>query len=100
MDEIIKLIAVKYTKDEYGIQKKTETEREVFGRIRSITRQEYFDAGRNGLNPELSFIVFFADYEGETILEYQGKRYLIYRTYRTPSDDMELYVERRGGTNG
>jgi hypothetical protein len=46
------------------------------------------------------FRVFFADYEGERLLEYNGKRYGIYRTYNNGSDEVELYAERKGGTNG
>ena len=68
--------------------------------VDSVTRSEFFDAGRNGLNPEFVFRVFFADYEGESILEYNGNRYGIYRTYNNASDEVELYAERKGGTNG
>jgi hypothetical protein len=50
------------------------------------------------LNPEYVFTVFFADYEDETVCEFHGKRYAIYRTYHD-GDQMELYAERKGGTN-
>jgi hypothetical protein len=43
--------------------------------------------------------VFFGDYDGERLLEYNGKRYGIYRTYHGRGDQIELYVERKGGTN-
>ena len=50
--------------------------------VDSVTRSEFFEAGRNGLNPEFVFRVFFGDYEGgERLVEYRGKRYSIYRTY-------------------
>ena len=39
-------------------------------------------------------------YAGEQIVEYQGRRYGVYRTYQAKTDELELYVERKGGTNG
>lgn len=99
MDCVINLVSATYTKNSYGVQKPAETKREVFAEVRSITRSEFYQAGRNGLNPQYVFIVFAEDYEGETICEYDGNRYAIYRTFRAGGDYMELYVERQGGTN-
>ena len=100
MDDVIKLISRTYTTDKYGVQKATETEREVFCEVKSISRMEFFEAGRNGLNPEYEFIIAETEWQGETILEYRGKRYGIYRTYIEPNTDfIELYAERKGGTN-
>ena len=100
MDDVLKLISRTYTKDKYGVQKATETEREVFCDVRSISRMEFFEAGRNGLNPEYEFIIAETEWQRETILEYRGKRYGIYRTYIEPNTDfIELYAERKGGTN-
>lgn len=44
--------------------------------------------------------MFFDDYNDEPIVEYNEKRYTVYRTYHSRTDDIELYVERKGGTNG
>lgn len=100
MDCVIKLIAISYEKDAYGVLRPTETEREVFAQVHSVTRQEFFDGGRNGLNPSYEFTMFSGDYEGETIIEYDSSRYSVYRTYLADNDYIELYVERKGGTNG
>lgn len=100
MDDVIKLLKVQKVKDEYGVDRETYTAREVFCNVRSITRTEFFDAGRNGLNPEYEFTMFHADYEGEVLVEYNGLTYAVYRTYRQEGDYIELYVERKGGTNG
>lgn len=93
----INLISVTWQPDVYGIQQPTEHSRMVFANVRSVTRDEFFNAGRNGLNPEYSFVVFFGDYAGEKIVEYNGMRYTIYRTYQARNDLIELYVERREG---
>ena len=99
--DVIELIPVTYSKDANGIQRATEGDpREVMCQVDNVTRNEFFEGGRNGLNPEFVFKVFFADYEGERLLEYNGKRYSIYRTFNNGSDEVELYAERKGGTNG
>lgn len=99
--DVIRLIGTTTQKDEYGVPRVVDTEpREVMCQVGSVTRSEFFNAGRNGLNPEFVFRVFFADYEGERIVEYNGKRYGIYRTYHGRDDVVELYAERKGGTNG
>lgn len=101
LSDVLTLFTASATKDEYGVYKETVTSRRVFCRVNSVTRAEFFDAGRNGLNPAFVFTVFFGDYDDETMCEYNGKCYGIYRTYRVPgTDDMELYAERKGGTNG
>ena len=97
--DIVKLIQTTHTQDEFGVWQTEETEREVFCQVNSVTRAEFFEGGRNGLNPEYMFTMFEADYEGEPIVEYNGLRYGIYRTYRGRRDTIELYAERKGGTN-
>lgn len=95
----IQLIAQTQTQDAYGVWRKTETSRTVFCAVNSVTRDEFFDGGRNGLNPEYQITMFAYDYEGETIVVYEGKRYGVYRTYFGRNDTIELYVERKGGLN-
>ena len=94
-DELV-LIAQTVTTDDYNVEVISETERKVLCEVNSITQNEFFAAANTELNPELRFTVFFGDYESESIVEYQGKRYAVYRTYRA-GDYMELYVERKIG---
>ena len=98
--DVITLIAETKTQDEYGVWRTTETERTVFCNVASVTANEFFEGGRNGLNPQFRMTMFNGDYNGERILEYSGSRYAIYRTYLARTDQLELYVERQGGTNG
>lgn len=93
------LITVTYRDDEYGVPGKVETEREVYGYFDSLTAMEIFDGGRAGLNPELRFTMLELDYKDETILVRGDKRYGVYRTYRPGNGKVELYCERKGGTN-
>lgn len=98
--DVITLVSVTRTQDDYGVWRDTETKRDVFCQVDSVTRSEFFDGGRNGLNPAFRMTCFFADYQDEPILIYKGKTYSIYRTYIGRNDTIELYVERKGGTVG
>lgn len=100
MNDVLTLLKTTYTTDKYGQQIPTQEAHVVFCERHSISRNEFFNAGRNGLNPQFEFTVFKGDYMGETVCEYDGQSYSIYRTYETDSDYIELYVERKGGTNG
>ena len=99
--DIIELIPVTHSPDEFGVLRKIEGEpRTVMCQVNSVTRNEFFEGGRNGLNPEYRFDMFFGYYDGETIVVYKNKRYAVYRTYHGRTDKIELYVQREGGTNG
>lgn len=120
MDDVLTLITTAKEQDANGVWREIEQEpRQVFCHVRSVSRSEFFQAGRNGLNPAFVFVVFAGDYSGETLLEYRGQRYGIYRTYHVPeggggstqksgvrerydfgADYLELYAERKGGVNG
>ena len=97
MTDVIQLIKQTVSTNTYGIEEMTETEREVFCRVDSITQTEFYQAADTQINPEYRFTVFFGDYEGEMLLAFNDSRYSIYRTYRT-GDDLELYAERKVGT--
>ena len=97
---MIELVKESREKDEYGIDRTTRTSRQVFAQVDNVTRAEFFEGGRNGLNPQYVFRVFFGDYDEERELVYHGKNYGIYRVYQARTDLMELYAERKGGLNG
>ena len=97
---VIKLLSVTKTQNQYGVWEETISEKEVFCQVDSVSASEFFEGGRNGLNPEFRMTMFSGDYSGETMLIYNGATYAIYRTYQRRDDNIELYVERKGGTNG
>lgn len=96
----IKLLATQKSQNDYGVWEETQTRRDVFCQVESVTRAEFFEGGRNGLNPEFRMSMFSGDYNGERLLMYNGNTYSIYRTFIAKNDIIELYVERKGGTNG
>ena len=97
--DIIKLISTNRQQDEYGRWIAIPTEKEVFCQVDSVTQREFFEGGRNGLNPEYKITMFRYDYNNEPVIEYSGDQYAVYRTYLRRNDLIELYVERKGGTN-
>lgn len=97
---VITLVSSVQTQDEFGVWRSTVSTSDVFAQVDSVTRAEFFEGGRNGLNPQFRFTLFFGDYNGEQTVIYDGLPYSVYRTYHARTDEIELYVERKGGTNG
>ena len=75
--EVITLISTSKTQNAYGVWVETLAERDVLCQVDSVTRAEFFEGGRNGLNPEFRFTMFFGDYNDERELKYKGKRYSV-----------------------
>ena len=101
MDAVIFLLSTTASeKNKYGVYERTTKQREVFCQVDSVTRAEFFGGGRNGLNPQYKFTMFSGDYEGEDTVIYNGQPYGVYRTFNPEMDRVELYCERKGGTNG
>lgn len=93
----INLISETYAPDAYGVLKPTKTKRTVFANVQSVSASEWFEGGRNGLNPEYRITMFSPDYEGEKVVEYNGVQYGIYRTYQPRTDIIELYAQLKKG---
>ena len=91
------LVSKTYTQDEYGVQQDTIDLRKVYVQVNSVTGSEWFEGGRNGLNPELRFTMTRFDYNGEEVIKYEDRYYSIYRTYLGRDDTIELYTQRRKG---
>lgn len=93
-NEIVSLITVPPAKkDEAGYpidMKDQETKREVYAKKKSIKRSEFYAANQNGIKADIAFIIRIFEYEGEQLLEHNGKRYKIIRSYETSSEMIEL----------
>lgn len=97
--DVITLVSYTSAQDDFGVWRKTKTEKNVFCSVNSVSASEYFEGGRNGFNPEYRITMFYGDYSGEEEIIYNGKAYGVYRTYKAKTDVLELYVERKGGVN-
>ena len=95
--DVVTLVSVTRSQNDYGVWVTSETERDVFCSVDSVTRGEFFEGGRAGFKPEYRITMFYVDYEDEDTVIYNGKAYGVYRTYKAKTDTIELYVERKVG---
>lgn len=107
MDDVLTLVRRTYTTDAVGNKIPEEEKRQVFCRVRSVTRSEFYQAAQTDLQPEIVFVLStFRDYEGEPDILYtdwtgKERRYSVLRTYRIPdSDELELTATERIGDRG
>ncbi|MED4783445.1 phage head closure protein [Brevibacillus choshinensis] len=62
--------------------------------LKSVSRSEFYNAAATGLRPELVFVIHKYEYNGERLVEFDGKRYNVLRTYATGIEELELMCER------
>ena len=93
----VTLISQTETYDSIGVPMITEKETTIKGNFQSVSAQEFFRGGEMGIKPEFTVKVWEREYNGETLLEYEGKRYIIYRTYLVADGRTELYCQKDVG---
>jgi SPP1 family predicted phage head-tail adaptor len=92
------LIKRSFTFDEIGNQIATETKNPIPIEVKSITRDEFYRAGEQKLNPEMMVTTAAINYQGEELIEIDSVIYAIYRKYfDSNSDDIELYLRKEVG---
>ena len=80
--------------DDAGDRVLTETPKDVFCRTASVGQKEFYQAHALGLQPEIKFILTdYYDYDGETIVQHEGIRYRVLRTYRN-GNELEITCTR------
>jgi SPP1 family predicted phage head-tail adaptor len=93
----VKLISQTEVYNEMGIPTITETKTTVIGNFSTVSAQEFFRGGEMGIKPEFIVKIWANEYNGETLLEFGGKRYIIYRMYLEDSGRCELYCQKDVG---
>lgn len=83
--------------DTYGNETITRTSREVFVYARGVYNAEFYNAAQAGLHPSITLVLTNrADYEGETLVEFEGKMYDVIRTdWTAQRDSMSLTLQER-----
>lgn len=97
MDVIAYLIGYTVTLNDYKQEVTTETQSQIFAKKKSVSRTEFYNGGKAGLQPKFRLKTAVIDYNGELVVELDGVRYGIYRTYNVSEDYIELYCEKKGG---
>lgn len=95
--DVAYLVTQDWVQDSIGVHRELSTERKVYVQTNSVSGSEWFEGGRNGLNPEIRFTLWRFDYNGEEVIKFRDQYYTIYRTYLARSDMIELYCEKRKG---
>lgn len=85
------------TYDEYLNESFTQEARTVFVQQRSVYNSEFYNAAQAGLHPSISlFLANKLDYEGETVVEFEGKKYDVIRTdWTAQRDGITLILQER-----
>ena len=95
--EQIYLQTIAYSVDSIGQRTETVSETAVLAKVESVGMTEFFEAGQQGLKPDLKFTVWLTEYEGQENLRYGSNVYSVYRTYRRKDGRVELYTQKRVG---
>jgi SPP1 family predicted phage head-tail adaptor len=95
--EKIALISIEYSQDDLGEWTDTQIKTEVFAMVNSVTMSEFYQAGLQGFKPDYRFSVWMTEYNDQELVEYKGKVYSVYRTYRRDDGRIELYVNEKKG---
>ena len=79
----------------------TETiaEKEVWCKVASVSGKEIATFGQNDIKPALKVTLWADEYTEQETVVVDGLAYGVYRTYRPGQDEVELYLERKGGVN-
>jgi SPP1 family predicted phage head-tail adaptor len=95
-DHELTLITQIMIEDEIGNQIPVETKTIILCGLKSVGRTEFYNAALTGLKPELVFVVHGYEYNGEQVVEFEGAKYRVIRTYATGFEEIELACERVG----
>jgi len=94
--DVCYLVSTSYAQDNYGVMRETETERQVFCQVRSVSHSEKVENGMCGLYPTYQVSIFKYDYQMEEIVKYNGIKYTVYDATEW-NDYIRLYIKREKG---
>ena len=85
------------TYDTYLNEHIERTRRMVYVQPRSVYYGEFYNASIMGLHPSITLtLTNRADYDGETLVEYEGKIYNVIRAdWKAQSDSISLLLEEK-----
>ena len=83
--------------DKYGNKTTKEVKRTVFVQPRGVYASEFYNAAQLGLKPSLTlFMTNRNDYQGEKVVEFNGKDYSVIRVdWSAQRDGISLICEER-----
>ena len=91
------LVDITTSENDYGETTKTETKTELFCAELPVTSNEFFNASQSGIKVQKMLAVNSNEYNMESLVEYNSKRFSIYRYYQRSDGYTELYCAERIG---
>lgn len=92
MNDLLTLVHRVLAADGYTVE--TETRRDVFCRLDSVSRSEFYQAQATDIRPELVFVLAdYMEYDGEYLCIYESVWYRVIRTYRN-GQELEIVVQK------
>lgn len=98
-DQVVTLIKETHALDSIGRQIPSEVKTTVFCKTRSIRSSEFYEAGQDGYKPEIEIIVHPYEYDNQELVEFEGIKYQVIRTYKASLEEIELTCEVKIGAN-
>lgn len=99
MDELAYLVR-RPVADENGLQVTPESVQYVLCEVLNIGQKEFYSAHSTDFHPELKIkIADYLDYDGQKLVDYEGVRYRVIRTYRVGTA-LEITLERASAEDG
>ena len=98
MEDIAYLVKKELTgRDDEGNPVYTRTKRRVFCDVKSVTRNEFYSAGVDGITPEIEMTISHRiDYEEEPLVYFAGQPFNVLRVYWN-GDAVTLTLGRKTG---
>lgn len=89
--DVCGLVKVATTEDADGYETNTESKRDVFCSVAAgVVRAEFYEAYKAGIELSMTVELWEDDYEADTLLDHDGKRYRIVRAYPTGHGTLQL----------
>lgn len=103
MNDELTLIKTTQTENDMGDVIDSQERITVLCEVESVTRNEFYNAAKVDMQPEIVFVINRYDYNGESEVEYEGQLYDVIRSYKpnnrnnpTPMDIDRLELVCKG----
>lgn len=88
------LISLALTQNEIGEWVSSEVKTPVLCREKSVGRNEFYAAAVAGHKPGVILALYRCEYQGQGVVEYEGVKYAVIRTYSDGVKEIELTCEK------
>lgn len=95
-DKQITLVSFTHTTGEDDNPKREPQERTVLAGEKSVRSTEFYQAAASDMRPEIVFVPWKREYQGELVVKYQGQEYKVIRTYEPNKEEIELVCSGPG----